>query len=135
MVEKSIMDNPRLVIERHQSAINNRDLIAYIDTTAFPFTYQNFNGTSLTVENSAQYGNIYPAPWETIIATFPEWIMTEHEEVKQVVASKSSVVFLIKAKWVTNNSIVQKPITLIWIAVKKHKKWGVQFRHNLGTID
>ena len=78
------MDNPRLVIEKHQSAINNRDLIAYIDTTAFPFTYQNFNGTSLTVENSTQYGSIYPAPWETIIATFPEWIMTEHEEVKQV---------------------------------------------------
>ena len=135
MVDKNIMDSPRLVIERHQSAINNRDLIAYIDTTVFPFTYQNFNGTSLTVENSTQYGNIYPAPWETIIATFPEWIMTEHEEVKQVVASKSSAAFLIQAKWVTNNSTVQKPITLIWIAVKKHKKWGVQFRHNLGTLD
>ena len=93
MVDKNIMDSPRLVIERHQSAINNRDLIAYIDTTVFPFTYQNFNGTSLTVENSAQYGDIYPAPWETIIATFPEWIMTEHEEVKQVVVSKTSAVF------------------------------------------
>ena len=129
------MDSPRLVIEKHQSAINNRDLVAYIDTTSFPFTYQNFNGTSLTVENSLQYRNIYPAPWETIIATFPEWIMTKHEDVKQVVASKSSAVFLIKAKWVTNNSSVQKPITLIWIAVKKYKKWGVQFRHNLGTLD
>ena len=61
--------------------------------------------------------------------------MTEHEEVKQVAASKSSSAFLIQAKWVTNNSTVQKPITLIWIAVKKHKKWGVQFRHNLGTLD
>ena len=129
------MDIPRLVIEKHQSAINNRDLISYIDSTTFPFTYQNFNGTSLTVENASQYEEIYPAPWETIIATFPEWIMTEHEEVKQVVASKSSAVFLIKAKWVTNNSSVQKPITLIWIAVKKYKKWGVQFRHNLGTLD
>ena len=129
------MDVPRLVIEKHQSAINNRDLVAYIDTTSFPFTYQNFNGTSLTVENSLQYRNIYPAPWETILATFPAWIMTKHEDVKQVVASKSSAVFLIKAKWVTNNSSVQKPITLIWIAVKKYKKWGVQFRHNLGTLD
>ena len=135
MVDKSITYSPRLVIERHQSAINNRDLIACVDTTVFPFTYQNFNGTSLTVENAARYGDIYPAPWETIIATFPEWIMTEHEEVKQVVVSKSSAVFLIKAKWVTKNSTVQKPITLIWIAVKKYKKWGVQFRHNLGTLD
>lgn len=52
MVDKNIIDSPKLVIERHQSAINNRDLIAYIDTMVFPFTYQNFNGTSLTVENS-----------------------------------------------------------------------------------
>ena len=73
------METPRSVIEKHQRAINERDLETYIETVTFPFTYQNFNGVSITVNSPEEYGPIYPAPWETVIAAFPNWLRTEHE--------------------------------------------------------
>ena len=129
------METPKSVIERHQRAINERDLKAYIETVIFPFTYQNFNGVSITVNSPEEYGAIYPAPWETVIAAFPNWLRTEHEQVDEIVSSNLSAVFKVKARWITNTTQLHKPITAIWITVKKKGVWGLQFRHNLGTID
>ena len=61
------METPRSVIEKHQRAINERDLKTYIETVTFPFTYQNFNGVSITVNSPKEYGTTYPAPWATVI--------------------------------------------------------------------
>ena len=129
------MTSARSVIERHQVAINDRNLDAYKDTVTFPFTYQNFNGTAITVETPDQYGDLFPAPWETVIAAFPDWLRTEHESVEELAAGESSAVYKVTARWITRNSKPHKPITAIWIAVKQEGKWGLQFRHNMGTID
>ena len=42
------MYNAQEIIQRHQDAINERDLAKYIDTTVFPFTYQNYNRTAVS---------------------------------------------------------------------------------------
>ncbi len=129
------METPKSVIERHQRAINERDLKAYIETVIFPFTYQNFNGVSITVNSPEEYGAIYPTPWETVIAAFPNWLRTEHEQVDEIVSSNLSAVFKVKARWITDTTQLHKPITANWITVKKKGVWGLQIRHNLGTID
>ena len=129
------METPRSVIEKHQRAINERDLETYIKTVTFPFTYQNFNGVSITVNSPEEYGANYPAPWETVIAAFPDWLRTEHEHVDEIVSSNLSAVFKVQAHWITETVQPHKLITAIWITVKKNGVWGLQFRHNLGTID
>ena len=112
-----------------------RDLETYIETVIFPFTYQNFNGVSITVNSPEEYGRNYPAPWETVIAAFPDWLRTEHEHVDEIVSSNLSAVFKVQARWITETVQPHKLITAIWITVKKNGVWGLQFRHNLGTID
>ena len=107
------MSGARLVIETHQRVVNERDVKAYIETVAFPFTYQNFDGISITVETPDQYGTLYPAPWETVLSAFPDWLRTENEAVEEVVASQDSAVFMVTARWITSNKIPHKPITAI----------------------
>ena len=128
------MNSPEEAIALHQKAINDRNIDDYIKTVVFPFTYQNFNGTAITVERPDEYGNSYPLPWETVLSAFPNWLSTVHESVDEVVSSKLSAVFKITARWKTANDAHHKPITAIWISVKSNVKWGLQFRHNLGTI-
>jgi len=128
------MSNPKEVIARHQKAINERNINEYIKTVVFPFTYQNFNGTAITVNTPDEYGDLYPPPWETVLSAFPQWITTVHESVEEIVSSESSAVFKITASWKTTTDTPHKPITAIWIAVKSNGEWGLQFRHNMGTI-
>ena len=128
------MNTPKLAITLHQKAINDRDIEAYVKTVVFPFTYQNFNGTAITVNTSEEYGSLYPSPWEIVLNAFPDRLNTEHETIDEVVASDRSAVFKITARWQTGNNASHKLVTLIWIAVKTNGKWGIQFRHNLGTI-
>lgn len=75
------MYNAQEIIQRHQDAFNERDFTKYIDTTVFPSTYQNYNGTAITVQNAEEYGSKFLAPWETVLATFPDWIETKHDSV------------------------------------------------------
>ena len=123
------METPRSVIEKHQSAINERDLETYIKTVIFPFTYQNFNGVSLTINSPEDSGAIYLVPWETVIAAFPDWLRTEHEQVDEIVSSNLSAVFKVQARWITETVQPHKLITAIWIRVKK-MEFGV---YNSGT--
>ena len=37
-------------IKQHAEAVNQCDATAYVGSTAFPFTYQNYNGVALTVD-------------------------------------------------------------------------------------
>ena len=128
------MYTAREVIQRHQDAINERDLAKYIDTTVFPFTYQNYNGTAITVEKPEEYGPLFPAPWETVLAAFPDWVLTKHDAVDELVAGENSAVFKVVARWLTQDEKPHKPITAVWITVRKEGKWGLQFRYNMGSI-
>tara|TARA_Y100000739_G_C20443623_1_gene389012 strand:- start:140 stop:526 length:387 start_codon:yes stop_codon:yes gene_type:complete len=128
------MYTAREVIQRHQDAINERDLAKYIDTTVFPFTYQNYNGTAITVEKPEEYGSLFPAPWKTVLAAFPDWVLTKHDAVDELVAGENSAVFKVVARWLTQDEKPHKPITAVWITVRKEGKWGLQFRYNMGSI-
>ena len=128
------MNTPKEAIRLHQKAINDRNIEEYIKTVVFPFTYQNFNGTAITVKTAHEYGDVYPPPWETVLSAFPDWLTTVHESVEEIVSSELSAVFKITARWKTTTDTPHKPITAIWIAVKSNGKWGLQFRHNMGTI-
>ena len=128
------MNTPKEAIRLHQKAINDRNIEEYIKTVVFPFTYQNFNGTAITVKTAHEYGDVYSPPWETVLSAFPDWLTTVHESVEEIVSSELSAVFKITARWKTTTDTPHKPITAIWITVKLNGKWGLQFRHNLGTI-
>ena len=128
------MNNPKEAIRLHQKAINDRNIEEYIKTVVFPFTYQNFSGTAITIKTAHEYGVVYPPPWETVLSAFPDWLTTVHESVEEIVSSELSAVFKITARWETTTDTPHQPITAIWIAVKLNGKWGLQFRHNLGTI-
>ena len=128
------MNTPKEAIRLHQKPINDRNIEEYIKTVVFPFTYQNFNGTAITVKTAHEYGVVYPPPWETVLSAFPDWLTTVHESVEEIVSSELSAVFKITARWKTTTDTPHKPITAIWITVKLNGKWGLQFRHNLGTI-
>ena len=47
------MNTPKEAIRLHQKAINDRNIEEYIKTVVFPFTYQNYNGISITVKDEA----------------------------------------------------------------------------------
>ena len=128
------MNTPKEAIRLHQKAINDRNIEEYIKAVVFPFTYQNFNGTAITVKTAHEYGDVYPPPWETVLSAFPDWLTTVHESVEEIVSSELSAVFKITARWKTTTDTPHKPITAIWITVKLNGEWGLQFRHNLGTI-
>ena len=81
------MNTPEEAIALHQKSINDRNLEEYIKTVIFPFTYQNFNGTAITVETPDQYRGTYPPPWETVLNAFPDWFTTVHESVVEIVSS------------------------------------------------
>ena len=128
------MNTPKEAIRLHQKAINDRNIEEYIKTVVFPFTYQNFNGTAITVKTAHEYGDVYPPPWETVLSAFPDWLTTVHESVEEIVSSELSAVFKITARWKTITDTPHKSITAIWITVKLNGKWGLQFRHNMGSI-
>ena len=46
------------VIHQHHNSINAQDERKYLDSLIFPFTYQNYNGVSITIKNQ----NIYRMP-------------------------------------------------------------------------
>ena len=59
---------------KHQEAINERSLATYIDTTVFPFTYQNWNGTAITVKSKFHKAyNTFLANNYLLIIIFKFW--------------------------------------------------------------
>ena len=103
------MNTARGAIQRHQDAIDERDLAKYTDTTVFPFTYQNYNGTAITVEKVEEYGSLFSAPWETVLAAIPDWILTKHDTGEELVAGESPTVFKVTARWLIQDQNVKSP--------------------------
>ena len=39
------------IVHKHHEVINSQDEADYLDTVKFPFTYQNYNGVSITIKD------------------------------------------------------------------------------------
>ena len=121
------------IVHKHHNAINSRDEQGYLDSVKFPFTYQNYNGVSITIEDQEDYRANYQMPWEIIKDTEPKWSHTELDEVEEVARSNSSVGYKYLARRINKSGDIDLVIQAIWIAVYTRREWGIQFRHNLGT--
>ena len=121
------------MVHKHHEAINARDERGYLSSVKFPFTYQNYNGVSITIEDEEDYRTNYQMPWEIIKDTEPNWLQTELDKIEEVASSNSSVVFKILGRRVNQSGKTGLVIQMIWIAVSTDGEWGIQFRHNLGT--
>ena len=120
-------------IYKHDNAINAKDELAYLNSVKFPFTYQNYNGVSITIENKEDYRTNYQMPWDIIKDTEPNWSHSEMDKIEEVARSHSSVVFKLLGRRINKSGNTDLVIQMIWIAVFSQGEWGVQFRHNLGT--
>ena len=43
------------IVYKHLNAINTQDEREYLDSIKFPFTYQNYNGVSITIKDEQDY--------------------------------------------------------------------------------
>ena len=121
------------IVYKHLNAINTQDEKEYLDSVMFPFTYQNYNGVSITIEDQEDYRANYQMPWEIIKDTEPNWSHTELDEVEEVARSNSSLVYKYLARRINKSGDIDLVIQAIWIAVYTRREWGIQFIHNLGT--
>ncbi len=121
------------IVHKHHNAINAQDERQYLDSVKFPFTYQNYNGISLTIEDEEDYRNNYQMPWDIIKDTEPLWSHTELSHIEEVARSSSSVVYKYLGQRINTTGNTALVIQAIWIAVFTNREWGVQFRHNLGS--
>ena len=121
------------IVHKHHNAINSQDERGYLDSVKFPFTYQNYNGVAITIEDQEDYRANYQMPWKIIKDTEPNWSHTELDEVEEVARSNSSVVYKYLARRINKSGDIDLVIQAIWIAVYTRREWGIQFRHNLGT--
>ena len=120
------------IVYNHHEAINSQDEMGYLDTVKFPFTYQNYNGVSITIKDKEDYKINYRMPWKIIKETEENWSHTEIDKIEEVARSNSSVVYKLMMRRINKSDITDFVIEVIWIAVYSKDKWGIQFRHNLG---
>ena len=127
------MNAAKEALEQHVRAISERDVEAYRRTMNFPFTYQNYNGEALTVEDPAEVGVTVRLPWEIILSTDPGWHHTDLDFVEAVARSESSAVFKVGLHRVDASGHAYASFQAIWIVTCRYGHWGVQFRHNMGN--
>ncbi len=132
--EKSRMDTAEDAVRAHGEAINGRDVVSYLATTNFPFTYQNYDGVALTVEGKEEYAGDSRLPWEIILQGNSNWHHTRFDGVDEVARSISSVVFKIMLSRIDHSGHDYGTYQAIWIVTNQNGHWGVQFRHNLGLV-
>ena len=121
------------VLYKHHNAINTQDETEYLDSVKFPFTYQNYNGVSITIRDVEDYKVNYKMPWDIIKDTEENWSHTDMDKIEEVARSNSSVVYKLLMRRINQLGNTDLIIQVIWIAVFTKGKWGIQFRHNLGT--
>ena len=126
------MKSAKEALEDHHDAINAKDTEAYLGSVKFPFTYQNYNGVSITVETPAAYKSHFPMPWEIIKRTDPYWSHSDLVLLEEVARSKSSVACKFVGRRLNADGLPEPDFQAIWIAVFTDGKWGIQLRHNLG---
>ena len=122
------------IVYKHYGAINSQDETGYLDTIKFPFTYQNYNGVSITITDKEDYKITYRMPWNIIKETEENWSHTDMDKIEEVARSNSSVVYKLIMRRINKSGITDLVIQVIWIAVYSKGEWGIQFRHNLGTV-
>ena len=128
------MPNPSEdVLYKHHNAINTQDETEYLNSVKFPFTYQNYNGVSITIKDKEDYKINYKMPWNIIKETEENWSYTDMDKIEEVARSNSSVVYKLIMRRINKSGITDLVIQVIWIAVYSKDEWGIQFRHNLGT--
>ena len=127
------MDDARLAVNAHHDAINKKDVDEYLETIKFPFTYQNYNGVSITIESADDYRENFDFPWSIIRRTEPNWSYSVMDNLEEVARSASSVVYKFDGSRISKRGDVDLKIQAIWIAVLTNQTWGVQFRHNIGV--
>lgn len=127
------MDEARLAVNAHHDAINKKDVDEYLETIKFPFTYQNYNGVSITIESADDYRVNFDFPWSIIRRTEPNWSYSVMDNLEEVARSASSVVYKFDGSRISKWGDVDLKIQAIWIAVLTNQTWGVQFRHNIGV--
>ena len=121
------------LVYKHLNAINIQDEREYLDSVKFPFTYQNYNGVSITVKDEEDYKVNYKMPWKIIKDTEEDWSHTNIDKMEEIARSISSVVYKLLMRRINKSGNTDLVIEVIWIAVHTKGKWGIQFRHNLGT--
>ena len=126
------MPGSKKIILKHYDAINEQDVEKYLETVKYPFTYQNFNGVSITIENPGQYKTQFEMPWDIIRKTEPGWSHSVMDQLEEIARSSSSVVYKFTGRRINQSGNTDTEFQAIWIAVRSDDKWGVQFRHNLG---
>ena len=80
-------------VYKHLNSINARDEREYLDSVKFPFTYQNYNGVSITIKDEKDYKDNYQMPWNIIKDTEENWSHTDMDNIEEVARSNSSVVY------------------------------------------
>ena len=50
------------LVYKHHNAVNIQDKRIYLDSVKFPFTYQNYNGVSITIKDIENYKINYQMP-------------------------------------------------------------------------
>ena len=121
------------IVYKHLNAINTQDEKEYLDSVMFPFTYQNYNGVSITINNEEDYRVNYKMPWNIIKDTEENWSHTDIDKFEEIARSISSVVYKLLMRRINKSGNTDLVIQVIWIAVHTKGEWGIQFRHNLGT--
>ena len=121
------------IVYKHLNAINTQDERQYLNSVKFPFTYQNYNGVSITIKDEKDYKVNYKMPWNIIKVTEGNWSHTDIDNFEEVARSNSSVVYKLLMRRINKLGNTDLVIQVIWIAVYTKGKWGIQFRHNLGT--
>ena len=121
------------IVYKHLNAINTQDEREYLDSVKFPFTYQNYNGVSITIKDEEDYKVNYKMPWKIIKDTEENWSHTDIDKIEEIARSISSVVYKFLMRRINKSGNTDLVIQVIWIAVHTKGKWGIQFRHNLGT--
>ena len=72
-------------------------------------------------------------PWDNIKETEPNWSHTALVSLEDVARSATSQVFKYIGQRINSAGQSEFELQAIWIAVFKDGRWGVQFRHNLGS--
>jgi len=121
------------IVYKHLDAINAQDERGYFNSVKFPFTYQNYNGVSITIKDEEDYKVNYKMPWDIIKDTESNWSHTDIDKVEEVASSNSSVVYKLLMRRINKLGNIDLVIQVIWIAIYTKGEWGIQFRHNLGT--
>jgi len=121
------------IVYKHHNAINDQDELSYLDSVKFPFTYQNYNGVSITIKDEKDYRINFKMPWDIIKETERNWSYTYMDNIEEVARSNSSVIYKLLMRRINKSGNTDLVIQVIWIAVYTNGEWGIQFRHNLGT--